>query len=120
MTREDEHDPDAQGDPVAASEPDAPRDSGAEDRSRIGEHAGGSSSSNRSSSPRDGGVCDAVVCDGDRHTGPVRLPRSRSTDFIDHFNRIYEGLGLELKSIPGDEDKKIPGSENAAGDGDSS
>ena len=70
----------------------------------------------RSSSNRGAMVCDAVLLKNDRATGPLRLPVNRADDFIKHFNRTYEGLGIRLAAIPPQEDKKIPGTLEVAGD----
>jgi hypothetical protein len=61
-------------------------------------------------------VCDAVLLQDDRATGPLRLPMNRADDFIAHFNRTYEGLGIRLAAIKPESDTKIPGSLEAAGD----
>ncbi|TWU48612.1 hypothetical protein Poly51_45130 [Rubripirellula tenax] len=50
------------------------------------------SSSNRIGDSR----CDAVLASQDRCTGPVRLPISRASDFVDQFNRTYQSVGLKL------------------------
>ena len=49
-----------------------------------------------SSSNRTAAACDAIVAVGDRQVGVIRLPRNRVDDFIDHFNRTYQSLGLVL------------------------
>ncbi|MEM8669967.1 MAG: hypothetical protein AAGG48_20740 [Planctomycetota bacterium] len=49
-----------------------------------------------SSSNREGGVCDAVLVREDGVAGPVRLPMNRVDDFVDHFNRVYGELGMQL------------------------
>lgn len=60
----------------------------------------------RSSSNRQGGVCDAVLVQDDAPMGPMRLPASRAQDFIDQFNRVYKGVGMQLKgdSVPSEND----------------
>jgi hypothetical protein len=88
----------------------------------------GTSSSNRVSE-----INDAVLTRDERAVGPMRLPDNRAGDFIDHFNRTYESLGMTVapneadpneadpneadpnKADP-DEEKKIPGSREATGD----
>ena len=76
----------------------------------------------RSSSNRSATVCDAVLLQqDDRPLGPIRLPDHRVDDFVDHFNRTYEGLGIRLapipvEEVPEDANEKIPGSVEAAGD----
>ena len=62
-------------------------------------------SSGPSSSNREGGVCDAMLVQQERQTGPLRLPRNRADDFIALFNRIYKGLGMKLepKDQPNDD-----------------
>lgn len=71
---------------------------------------------NRSSSNRAAMVCDAVLYQDDRAIGPMRLPQNRSDDFIQLFNRTYQGLGIRLAAIQPEGDKKIPGSLEATGD----
>jgi hypothetical protein len=87
----------------------------------------------RSSSNRAADVFDAVVIRDQHSLGPVRLPDNRVDDFIDHFNRVYLGLGMRLAAVPppppeatSDEadasgkpdqvNEKIPGSLEATGD----
>lgn len=73
----------------------------------------GPSSSNRVSE-----VNDAILTRDERTVGPMRLPDSRPDDFIDHFNRTYESLGMTLSPNEAEsDDKKIPGSPEATGDG---
>jgi hypothetical protein len=81
----------------------------------------------RSSSNRSAGVCDAILVQDERAMGPMRLPDNRADDFIDHFNRTYEDLGMTLAPITPEpitpepitpEPKKIPGSLEATGDDD--
>ncbi|MGI9470698.1 MAG: hypothetical protein ACR2NZ_04130 [Rubripirellula sp.] len=69
----------------------------------------------RSSSNRVASVSEAVITQKMRSVGPLRLPDHRASDFIHHFNRVYRGLGLEIREIQ-EESKKIPGSPKAAGD----
>ncbi|QDT04399.1 hypothetical protein K227x_27900 [Rubripirellula lacrimiformis] len=57
------------------------------------------SSSNRSHRLPDG-ACEAVLANRDAVAGPVRLPLSRASDFVDQFNRIYGRLGLNLAMTP--------------------
>jgi hypothetical protein len=78
----------------------------------------GTSSSNRVSE-----INDAVLTRDERAVGPMRLPDNRAGDFIDHFNRTYESLGMTVAPNEADpneadpnEEKKIPGSPEATGD----
>jgi hypothetical protein len=60
------------------------------------------SSSNRTAPQYDG-----VVLSEGEPTGPVRLPESRSSDFVAHFNRTYRSLGLKLQPIDRDKDVEV-------------
>ena len=55
------------------------------------------SSSNRIAPDYDG-----VVLREGAPVGPVRLPETRSSDFVAHFNRTYRHLGLKLQPIEND------------------
>ncbi len=71
----------------------------------------------RSSSNRGLGPCDALVNIGDRQVGVIRLPETRADDFIAHFNRTYQSLGMNLSPLPRTSNqKKIPVSNKADGD----
>ncbi len=71
----------------------------------------------QSSSNRGPGVCDAIVAMEGCQVGVIRLPRNRAADFVDQFNRTYQGLGLALLPLPPSaKDKKIPASNDADGD----
>jgi hypothetical protein len=70
----------------------------------------------RSSSNRVSEIKDAVLLKNERALGPMRLPESRPDDFIAHFNRTYEGLGMTLSPNEPDQIKEIPGSLRATGD----
>lgn len=73
----------------------------------------------RSSSNRVAGISDAVLWKDHRVLGPMRLPESRTEDFVADFNRIYRGIGIVLNvvdPIAGDPSKKIPGNTSVAGD----
>ena len=71
----------------------------------------------RSSSTRGPGICDAVLMMDDRPVGLMRLPMSRADDFVDHFNRTYAGLGMQLAPLEATSGKgNIPDSKNTAGD----
>lgn len=50
------------------------------------------SSSNRLPPP----TCDATIARDRVCVGSVRLPVTRSDEFIDQFNRIYASIGIEL------------------------
>ena len=71
---------------------------------------------NRSSSNRVSEINDAVLVKDQRALGPLRLPEIRPDDFIDHFNRTYQSLGITLSPIPAKPNEKIPGSVKATGD----
>ena len=51
----------------------------------------------RSSSPRGPGASDALVKRDDRVIGAMRLPIEGAAEFVDHFNQIYEAIGLSLE-----------------------
>ena len=40
-----------------------------------------------------------LVVQNERDAGPLRLPENRADDFIDHFNRTYEGVGMKLTPV---------------------
>ena len=70
-----------------------------------------------SSSNRGARICDAVVMKDDRAVGPMRLPDNRADDFVDHFNRTYQDIGMSLEPLAEpDPNEKIPGSPKTAGD----
>lgn len=71
-----------------------------------------------SSSNRISEINDAVLVRDERAVGPMRLPDNRPDDFIDHFNRTYESLGMTLTPNEADseEEQKIPGSPEATGE----
>jgi len=48
------------------------------------------------------GQCDAVVMNGEQQVGVMRLPRSRPSDFIDDFNRLYGPVGMRLVALVAD------------------
>lgn len=85
------------------------------------------SSSSRSSN-RAATITEAVLVREARDRGPVRLPANRADEFIALFNRLYEGVGLELQEPEPTEpeptepepiepeQKKIPGSPGTTGD----
>ncbi len=52
-----------------------------------------------SSSNRRVPLCDGVLVVGDRRRGPMRLPENRASDFVDHFNRTYQTLGLSIAPV---------------------
>lgn len=53
----------------------------------------------RSSSLRGPGVCDAEVIEQGHVVGLVRLPVHRQQEFIDHFNRTYQGIGIRIDAV---------------------
>ena len=52
------------------------------------------SSSNRAVKP-----CDGILKRDEEPIGPMRLPVHRAEDFVDHFNRTYENVGLSIESV---------------------
>ena len=55
----------------------------------------------KSSSNRGPGACDAIVSINNQQVGVIRLPENRANDFIDQFNRTYAEMGMALEPIPG-------------------
>ncbi len=51
-------------------------------------------SSNRHAPQPDG----VLIRDGEP-IGPMRMPENRPDDFVDHFNRTYQGIGLSVQTV---------------------
>ena len=50
-----------------------------------------------SSSTRAATPCEAAIYRKDRPVGPVRLPRTGKSLFIEEFNRLYDSTGISIE-----------------------
>ncbi len=71
---------------------------------------------NKTSSNRHLQLKGAALHQQKRCVGAVRLPLTRQADFVDDFNRIYQSIGMSLKSTDSFGARKNPGDANITED----